>query len=161
MFYILIVVLVLLDQLFKWMVTVNIGFLEKIPVIDHFFYLTNVNNKGAAWGMMQGKGYILIPVAALAVIIFIVMIHRAERNWYKFCFALIVSGALGNLIDRIARTGTGVIDYLEVDFGSYIFPIFNLADICIVVGSILLLLLYLFDEKQKKKSLSGKNSGKV
>ncbi|KXZ39585.1 signal peptidase II [Alkalithermobacter thermoalcaliphilus JW-YL-7 = DSM 7308] len=126
--------LVILDQLTKkWAIDYlsNIG---SIPVIENIFYLTYVENKGAAFGIFHGKVNFLIIVTGIITgyIIYYMYSNKNLTNLTKLALSLIVSGALGNLIDRI-RLGF-VVDF----FDFRIWPVFNVADICVVIGSILI-----------------------
>lgn len=118
-------------------------------VIDSFFYLVNRRNTGAAWSFLadQSWGIVVLSVlSALASLALVVLTLVIRKKRYQAVLSLMAAGAIGNLIDRV-RDG-GVIDYLDFHFGSYVFPTFNLADICLVVGTILLSLFVLFDQDQ-------------
>ncbi|NCA97795.1 MAG: signal peptidase II [Clostridia bacterium] len=145
----IIAVLATADQLIKSLVVRLLpGDTFKI-VIDSFFYLVNRRNTGAAWSFLANQSWgiivlsVLSAIASLALVILTLVIRKKR---YQAVLSLMAAGAIGNLIDRV-RDG-GVIDYLDFHFGSYVFPTFNLADICLVVGTILLSLFVLFDKDQ-------------
>ncbi len=141
------VILVLADQIIKLIVANNIEYgYESIKVIDNFFYLVNWRNTGGAWGMMSDYTWILTCVTLLASAFFVYLIICSRSKLVCTSFVLILSGAIGNVIDRVSLGY--VVDYLHFNnlFG-YDFPAFNLADICVVSGSIGLVISILFIRK--------------
>lgn len=144
-----IIVVVLLagaDQLLKLAVKTNIPLDGSVPVINGFFNLTNRQNTGAAWSFLADKNwgiYFLIAASAIMTIVLLAIIWRSSNMRLKACLTVIAAGSVGNLIDRIRDRS--VTDYLDFHFGNYIFPTFNLADILVVCGTILLGLLILTD----------------
>lgn len=140
-------VLVGIDQLIKIRVLEGLAHMGSVEVVPSLFYLTYVENRGAAFGILQDKTSLLSVVTAvvLLAILYIILSGRVEGRFFNFCLALIVAGGAGNLIDRI-RIGF-VVDYLDFSalFG---FPVFNFADCCVVVGTILLLIGILWSDKQ-------------
>ncbi|ABN52143.1 MAG TPA: lipoprotein signal peptidase [Hungateiclostridium thermocellum] len=149
-FIVLIAAFVAADQLTKYIVVRNIEFGDKISVIDNFFYLTHWRNTGAAWGIMQNGRYILVPVTVVLSILIVYFIFKNSNKFYRFSLSMILGGALGNLIDRVFRTD-GVVDFLDFQFGNYHFPVFNVADTFVVVGTLLLAYYTLFIYKEDKK----------
>lgn len=144
MFYILILLLILIDQVSKYLVHTNLQTLGGISIIDGIFNLTYVENRGAAFGLMQGGQvfFIIATVLILIVGVYFVKKGRATSKFQEYFIAMIMSGAVGNLIDRI-RLGY-VIDFLDFEFiWSYVF---NFADIMVVVGTILLCLSIVFEK---------------
>ena len=144
------VVIACLDQGLKWLVVDNIAEGSRISIIDGFCYLTHIYNTGAAWGLFKGALAFFIPVTIVAVVSMIVFMFILKEKKYRFALSLILGGTIGNFIDRISVSGKGVVDYVELHFGSYVFPVFNLADSCIVVGGVLLVIYILFDDVFKK-----------
>jgi signal peptidase II len=143
---IIIILLAAADQLIKAVVKTNLSFTDSIPVIDGFFHLVNRQNPGAAWSFLANKEwgiYFLIAVSATVTVVMLFMIWRSRRVKLQVCLTLICAGSLGNLIDRIRDRA--VTDYLDFHFGNYIFPTFNLADMLVVCGTILLGLLIFID----------------
>lgn len=151
MLYVLIAVLVFFDQLIKYLITQNLTRYQILPVIDGFFSITHFSNTGAAFSFLANHNwgiYVLTGISvAVAAVLLYALYRLRSRNvfWIRFAIALLVSGTIGNMIDRLRFKE--VVDYLMFTFGSYTFPIFNLADMCIVCGSILLAVLMLFDKK--------------
>lgn len=156
---IIIIFLTAIDQITKFLVQSNIEMYGMIPVIDRFFYLTNVVNKGAAWSILQnGRYFFLITTTLLTVILFYIL-FKTKDKFLKFILSLILGGAIGNFIDRLIKGG--VTDFLDFHFGSYNFPTFNIADTSIVVGSILLVYYMLFIYKEpvpKSKQLGNSDT---
>ena len=150
MFFIPVAILIGLDQFFKNVIERSISYSEQIQIINGFFYITHTTNTGAAWGMLQGMNIVFIPVTIVVTVIISLLMLKNKSLLFRISGILILSGAIGNLIDRIFRP-MGVVDYLEFHFGSYVFPIFNLADIFVVCGSILLgiYVLFFYDRKEK------------
>lgn len=139
----LFILLVAADQFIKKIIVDKISFAGQIDVIEGFFSLYHVRNTGSAFSLFADKPwgiYFLTGISVvMGIVIFVLMIiaSRHKMKLLALAFCLLSSGAVGNLIDRIRLKY--VVDYLRFDFGSYTFPIFNFADICAVVGTILLI----------------------
>jgi signal peptidase II len=139
-----------IDQITKYIVVRNIGPSDMIPVIDKFFYLTFHKNQGGAWGIFQNSRLlflILTPVISIAIIVFIL---KNDNKFIRSVLALILGGAIGNYIDRVAEGS--VTDFLLFYIGSYPFPVFNAADIAVTCGTILLAVYILFIYKEPIES---------
>ncbi len=152
----IVLLVVLLDQISKYVILNNIEVGEMIQVIDKFFYITHYKNPGAAWGILKDSTLlfiILIPVISLIVLIFML---KNKNSFLRFSCALILAGAIGNYIDRLIQGK--VTDFLLFYIGSYPFPIFNVADIAITCGTILLAIYYIFIYKEPKNSEPKKSS---
>ena len=139
-----------LDQLVKFLITSHMALYDTIPVIKNIFHITYIQNRGAAWGSLQGKRIFLL-VVTLLVLAFLVYfyIKMLRLNKYKdlrILFIFVFSGAVGNMIDRI-RLGY-VIDMF--DFRLINFPIFNVADIYVTCSMIILLIIILFKYKDNE-----------
>lgn len=141
--------LVAADQYTKILAINHLQDKPPIPLIKDIFELTYVENEGSAFGMFQGRQgfFIIITAIILSIIVFYYFKYLKDKkyNWLKFCFILITSGALGNLIDRIFRGDNGelfngkVVDFFY--FKLIDFPVFNVADCYVVVGTILFAIL--------------------
>ncbi|MDP4093697.1 MAG: signal peptidase II [Bacillota bacterium] len=138
-----------LDQALKFLVTKLIPFENSVTIIDRFFYITHWKNSGAAWGVFQNGRYIFIILTVLAVLVMAIIINRSNSRFLKFSLSLIIGGALGNLVDRVLHGY--VTDFLQLKFWSYNFPVFNLADSMVVVGTILLAVYVLFMQKNARR----------
>lgn len=137
--------IVLADQLTKWLIVSRMGLFDSIPVIPGFFNITYIHNTGAAFGLLAGstaswRPYFFIGIALLALGFIAFAFRRfQDRGWfYFFAFGAIAGGAVGNLIDRV-RYGS-VVDFLDFYVGRYHWPAFNVADTAIVIGVGLFLL---------------------
>lgn len=109
-------------------------------LIPKFLYFTYVKNTGGAWSIFSNSTWFLLVIGFICIMALSYYIYRKEDFNYLevIYFGLIIGGILGNFIDRIFHSG--VIDYIGFIFGNYYFPIFNIADICIVCGGILLMI---------------------
>lgn len=143
--------ILVIDQIVKVSIDSFWRINEIITVIPNFFYFTKVYNDGAAWSMLDGSIIILIIVAVLAFI-FLINYQKHFQNKYRniIAFGLIYGGLLGNLVDRIIYGY--VIDYIKILIGSYNFPVFNIADVAIVSGFILLIYAVINGEDKNENS---------
>ena len=142
----IILLLVGIDQLSKILALKYLKNVESIPIIQNMFHLTYVENRGAAFGMFQNNQIVFIIVAVVASIVGLYYIYKKKLNLLgNISIVLIISGAIGNLIDRV-RLGF-VVDYFDFRFiWDYVF---NVADIFVVVGTILLCIYIIVFEKDK------------
>ncbi|MDQ5983831.1 MAG: Lipoprotein signal peptidase [Eubacteriales bacterium SKADARSKE-1] len=139
--------IILADQLIKMQVVNYIKTVGEITIIPGFLNISYVENRGAAFGFLQGFKYFFIIVSLIMILAFIYFIFLKKINNKLFLAAsiLIIGGGIGNLIDRF--TLGYVIDYIKVSFFP---PVCNLADYCISVGAGLLLLYFLFFSQEKE-----------
>lgn len=164
----LMLVLMIADQLSKWFITENIfrrhldqgepmKFIDwiqnaperlgavSIAIFPHF-NLSMVWNEGISFGFLSGGGMLLIAGTLVIAFLFYIWMLKADNQTEQMALALIVGGALGNLVDRL-RFG-GVADFLDFYWGNTHFPAFNLADSAISVGVAVLLIHSLFFVKK-------------
>ena len=149
-YIILIALIVAADQALKLLVAGRIGMLSQIPVIDGFFYIHVIPNDGIAMGMLADHQGIVISVTALImalIAVYIFVKRKKERPLMLYTLSVVVAGGIGNIIDRIRLTY--VVDYLDFRVWPYIF---NFADICIVVGCIVLIFLVFMDVRKNSSS---------
>jgi signal peptidase II len=146
-----------LDQGAKAVVEHTVPLYESVPVIRDFFSITHVKNTGAAFGLFAGNTgsfrtlfFVTITVAALIVLFLIFNRTREDRILVPLSLAMIMAGAMGNLVDRI-RWGY-VIDFLDVYWRAYHWPAFNVADSAITVGVFLLFIENVLPRKKKPES---------
>ena len=147
---IVIVLLVGLDQLVKYLVRVHIPLGGQLPFIPQVLALAHIQNAGAAFSMLTGARwfFVVLTVAFVAFAMWVLYAGKLTHPFGRWTLALIVAGALGNLIDR-ALNGY-VVDMFEVLFMN--FAIFNVADIFVVVGGIGFCIYYgFFHDKLKAK----------
>jgi len=148
-FFLIAITVIILDQASKLVIARSIHYYESISVINGFFNLVNVTNRGMAFGLMNRPNagmsmYFLIAVTIIAIIMIIVWFTTLKQSDRKLLFglSLILGGAAGNLIDRIRLKG--VIDFIDIHIGSYHWPAFNVADSAITVGAIWIAVLIVF-----------------
>lgn len=142
-----------LDQLTKLYIDRTFQLYESLPVIKGLFSITYVRNQGAAFGILAKQSLrvpFFITIALIAAVGILWAIHRLrpDQKLASFSLALILAGAVGNLIDRI-RLGE-VIDFLDVYWRSHHWPAFNIADSAITVG-VILLLWEMWQEDRRKR----------
>lgn len=131
---------------------------ERRSVIPGLFYLTYLENSGAAFGIFQGQAFVLaiISIFILAGILAVMFSGKVISRVQIFSLALILAGGVGNMIDRLSRGF--VIDYF--DFSAIMgFPIFNLADVFVVVGTIALAVHILFFDGKKPEQQADVGEG--
>ena len=134
----LIIILIIADQLTKLWALADLRGSEGIPVISGVFELQYLENRGAAFGILQDKQILfLLITVAVAVLLTYISIRIPEERKYtplRICYVLLMAGAFGNLIDRVARGY--VVDFFY--FKLIDFPVFNVADIYVTVGTFIL-----------------------
>ena len=153
----IILVGIFLDQLTKFLVTRYMAMYQSIPLIKGFLHLTYTTNDGAAFGMMDGQRWVFIVVSTLAIIAFLAYLYlgHAENLLYEISLSMVISGGIGNMIDRLGfgfyvnpKTGLGeVVDF--IDFCGIWDAIFNGADSFVCVGAGLLVLALVIDLKKE------------
>ncbi len=135
--------IVLFDQLTKVLVVRSFTLGQRRPVIDSFFDITLVYNKGAAFSFLAGAGgwqrwfFIGLGLAAVAFMLYLLWRH-GQQKLFALGIALILGGAIGNIIDRILRGQ--VVDFVLLFWKDFYWPAFNVADCGITVGAALLIL---------------------
>lgn len=151
--FILIVILVLtfIDQIIKYLVVSNIGIGSEKIIIDNFLKFIYIRNTGAAFGILSGNIIFLIFITVL-LIFYIVneMKKNINNNLSLLSFSLILSGAVGNLIDRVVRGY--VVDYISFTLFNREMSVFNLADTYITIGVILLIYIVIKEGKNERVS---------
>ncbi len=133
-------VVVVLDQITKALTRSNMDLYDSVPVITNFFHLTYVTNDGMAFGLNFPGGIYVFSVISIILTIIIFMYLWKEKNNHilmRLSLALILAGAIGNLIDRL-RFGE-VVDFFDFMIGDFHWYIFNVADSSVTIGMILFL----------------------
>ncbi len=145
---------IIIDQITKIAVDRTMQLSDSITIVEHFFHLTYVRNRGAAFSFLSDASwrlpfFISITIIAALVILVAFQKMRDDQRLAHTSLAMIFSGAVGNLIDRI-RLGE-VIDFLDVHWYQHHWPAFNVADSLICVGVFLLALDMMLEEKRLKR----------
>jgi signal peptidase II len=147
-------IVVILDQLTKWAIVNNLRVHESIPILAGFFNLVHVRNRGMAFGLMNRPGndlsfYFLTAASLFAVAFLFVWFYRMkEEDWrVSLGLSLVLGGAIGNLIDRLRFRE--VVDFLDLYFGHYHWPAFNVADSAITVGTVWLAISLILQSKRR------------
>lgn len=140
---------IIIDQVLKIFIITNFNLYEGITVIPHFFSIIRVHNTGAAWSFLSGNTLFLSILSIIALIV-IYKLFIKDKELTKFdiiIYGVLIGGIVGNLIDRVFRGY--VIDYLDFTIFNYSFPVFNFADMCIVISVCLLIILQLGVKKDE------------
>lgn len=135
-----------LDQVVKILVNVYIDLGESITIIPSFFNFTYVRNTGAAWSILEGNRIflIIVSIVAIALVYFFMIKDKKIDKIEEMGYGILLGGIVGNLIDR---TIFGyVIDFLHFTFGNYQFPVFNVADIGIVIGTCIIIFIMIKED---------------
>lgn len=142
--------LVVCDQLVKYWVVSNLSLGEAMNVIPNVFSLTYYQNSGAAWSILQGQMWFfaIVTFVAVPLCIWLLWKNRRGSKFYSLALGLVIAGALGNFIDRM-RLGY-VVDMFQTDFIN--FPIFNVADMCLTIGVVMVFIYALFEERFERKT---------
>lgn len=157
-------IVLVLDQLTKIWVRATFQLYETVPVIEGFFHFTYVHNPGGAFGLLRDADesvrlpfFIGVSVLAVGALLLFVRDLPTELRFLQFALGMVLGGALGNLIDR-AYFGY-VTDFLDVFWGSYHWPAFNIADSGISVGIVILLYYSLFTPDPRRAAEPSAGSG--
>jgi signal peptidase II len=136
MLYVWAALVIALDQLSKYLIKTQMEIGQSIPVFGELLRITSHRNPGAAWGLLAGQRWLFVVIALAVVIGVIYYARRVQSGFVRAALPLLMGGAIGNLIDRIAYGE--VVDFLDVRVINY--PIFNVADSAIVIAVGLILL---------------------
>ena len=148
--YGLIVVIVALDQWSKWAIKTSFNLYQSKPVIQDLLHFTYVTNDGMAFGLSFPGGKHVLLIMTILLTGFIVGFLWKEKNGHpliKYGLALILSGAIGNLIDRLLYGK--VVDFLDLMIGNFHWYIFNIADSSVTIGMILFIIHSIYIEQKK------------
>ncbi|MFC6314975.1 signal peptidase II [Lapidilactobacillus achengensis] len=143
------------DQLLKYWITQNLAMGQARTMLPGLLSLTRINNSGAAWSSFEGQTWFFYIVTIVALAVILPLLVRAFRRHDSLVYfsglVLILAGTLGNFIDR-ARQGF-VVDMFQLDFIN--FPIFNVADMALTVGVILIFIYVLFLDRDEDTTSKG------
>lgn len=146
------------DQLTKYYIVSNFEIGGTAEFLKGFIDIIYINNKGGAWGILNGYTWALLSITAIVMVVcFTLLLKLGKKNKILFwAITLVLFGGIGNMIDRIFRDGN-VVDFLHFEFWPT-FPIFNVADCAVVVGAGLLIFYFIYDSikdaKEKKLKAS-------
>ena len=148
----LVIVLLGLDLGLKYLVST---YLTSVNIIDNFFSLTYVLNDGAAFSLFASRTYLLILIAIICLFFIIYELkNNLDDRGLSIGYSLVLAGLLGNFIDRLIDGY--IVDYLSFKILGYNYPIFNFADILIVVGIIIVIIKEIIKERGKKDEVRSK-----
>lgn len=138
--YLLSIWIIVVDQFFKIYLSSKVLFEQPFVIVPNFFSIDLVHNTGGAFSILSGNRWLFVVIGILVIVLLSFFISKIEYLDFKgsLVFSLLIGGILGNLIDRVIHGY--VIDYLSFKIAGYNAPIFNFADICIVVSLIIVLL---------------------
>ena len=152
----IVVIAVALDQFTKVLVSRNMALGDTIPIIKNVLHITYVENRGAAFSMLSENRWVFLAFSTLAIFAIIYVIIKFRRELSKLSslsLAMVLGGAIGNMIDRTFRGGVlfdgAVVDF--IDFRLINFAVFNVADSFVCVGAVLLVLSVILDEKKARE----------
>lgn len=153
LFILIILAIFVLDQISKLIVNHSVRLHESFPVINGFFNIVHVRNRGMVFGILNkpeiGPGFYILVAATIITIILLIywFLKLKEDEWHlRLGLSLILGGAFGNLVDRLRIRE--VVDFLDFFVGSYHWPAFNISDASLTVGTIWIAISLLFFQKQ-------------
>ena len=149
-------VIIAVDQITKQLIYKNIFYGSSIVLIPRFLEISHVHNTGAAWGMFNQHTGILSAVTLAACAGLAFLYSQSKKKLFSAALLMVIGGALGNLIDRISRGF--VIDFIRVWIFKYEFPNFNVADSCITVGCVLMIVAVMLSGRKNDDYLLRKES---
>lgn len=146
----IVLIIIALDQISKYWVVNNIGLTDSFTVIPKVIDFVYVKNTGAAFSFLSDKTYGIVLLSCISVVfcvgvIWFMIKKKPQQKLLTISLALMLSGAIGNVIDRIFKGY--VVDFIETTFIK--FPVFNIADIAITIGASLIIIYVLVFEKSK------------
>ena len=149
------IIAVALDQLTKFFVSSYMTLGDTIPIIKDVLHITYVENKGAAFSMLSDKRWVFLTFSTIAIVAIVYVMIKYRRELSRLSsvsLAMVLGGAVGNMIDRIFRGGAlfdgAVVDFIDVRLIN--FAVFNIADSFVCVGAALLVLSVILDEKKAR-----------
>ena len=133
-------VVIVADQVTKWIVQTSMALQDSTPVLGDFFRLTYIHNSGAAFGLKIGPPFVhtAISIVALLALVWLFRSVPSDNRIMRPALSMVLGGALGNIIDRV-RLGM-VVDFFDVGIGALRWPVFNVADSCVTIGILLIAL---------------------
>lgn len=151
LFVVLLLAIIAIDQLTKSYFASNFNEMQKQVIIEDFFYFTHHRNSGSAWSFLSDVSWaqtffkVLTVIALLAFGYFYYYSIKNNYKWLKVALVFTIAGTIGNFIDRLIFNE--VIDFIGLIFWGYRFPVFNIADSFLVVGTIMIIVHLMFLDK--------------
>lgn len=151
------------DQYTKYFIASNYTIGETHDFLKGFIDITYIRNGGAAWGMLSGYTWLLISITVVVMLVCIALLFRyGSKNKFMFwAIVLVLSGGIGNMIDRIFRNG-GVVDFLHFVFYPQ-FPVFNVADCAVTCGAVMFVIYFvadmISDDRKRRNAASQEANG--
>ncbi|MEN2003451.1 signal peptidase II [Staphylococcus hominis] len=144
------IVILIIDQLTKKIITATMNIGDSYEVIPHFLNITSHRNNGAAWGILSGKmGFFYIITLIILAVLIIFYIKETKYNAFmQVAISLLFAGALGNFSDRLFNGE--VVDFIDTNIFGYDFPIFNIADSSLTIGVIFVIIALVKDATKKE-----------
>jgi len=150
--------IVVLDYVTKSWAMSSLAFGQSVPVLGDFLRLTYTHNPGAAFGIHVGehsRAFFLVLSLFALVVLALVYRSTSARDWPRLlAVSLVAGGAVGNILDRL-RFDAGVVDFLDVGIGRHRWPIFNVADMAVSTGAVLLLISFYLEDRGDDESELG------
>jgi len=154
-FYGIALIVIILDQITKWLVVRNMELGERIAIWDPWLGLLSHRNRGAAWGMLEGQMWLfyIVTVVVIAGIIYFYHTEAKGDSFLQVSLGVLLGGAIGNFIDRMVLGE--VVDFVDILIPviNYHFPIFNVADMALTFGVIFIFIAMLLDSVKEKKKV--------
>lgn len=148
----IVAVVLVCDMLTKLWIIQNFSLYESVPVLGEWVRLTYTHNRGAAFGIHVGEhSRLFFLVLSLVALVVLGLLYRGTAATDRLrigALSLVAGGAVGNIVDRI-RYERGVVDFLDVGIGSHRWPVFNVADMAVSTGAILLLVSFYAEGRQE------------
>lgn len=143
-YYLIAVIIVVVDQITKYLTVNNIALGETIPFIPDVLSITYVQNTGAAWSILEGQFLFFYIVTFIVIGILIYLLHNDAKDskLLSVAIAFMLGGAVGNFIDRLFLQY--VVDMIRLEFIN--FPIFNIADMALTIGVVLMIIAVVYEE---------------
>ena len=149
--YIIAVLVLIIDQVSKSLVEIFLNLHENFTVIKNFFYITVAHNTGGAWSIFSNHSYLFIVASVIAILLLIKFMFGFKNNFRNnLAFGFLFGGIFSNLADRVFLGY--VRDFLDFKLFGYDYPIFNIADVTIVVGVLLLVVAVIKGEDKRDKN---------
>jgi len=149
-------IVLLIDQILKAIISASDIYIE---IINNFFYIDYASNQGAAFSILSGHNIILsVLTIIISLLIYHIMYSYKDNKLNNFAFGILFGGILGNFLDRIF---VGFVrDFISFKIGNYYFPTFNIADMAIVIGVILIIISTIIEERNKNGNKSRRSKRK-